>query len=267
MRTRHIILLGIGAASLIAYAFEGTWATRRAALAHQDEVIQRVLDDSKATDDALVGYNGLIVYREAHFKHGSASYWAQPPGHLEFADWRKLHPIPSIPYVHDSATVASAWELGGVAASLLYVLLFVRLTSADRRNGTKTLNRSGIDWTKAGTCLVAGALIVGIGVPSLRRANARENLDEIEDNLRRIDAAAVQAWMETSMAEGAEFPRSSLDGSSGSAYIEWPTGPVPGEYEVTVIGAKATFNGGSKGALTANQWEKTCRNDPTSCGL
>lgn len=75
--------------------------------------------------------------------------------------------------------------------------------------------------------------------------------------------------MEQSVGCGARETRSMVDGSTGTTpYIEkWPTGPVPGNYEIRFDCVKATFDGGNRGALNADEWERECSADPTECGL
>jgi len=87
-------------------------------------------------------------------------------------------------------------------------------------------------------------------------------------NLKQIDSAVQQWAMEANQAQGAAVVQSNLDGTGGTtAYLAWPNGPVAGTYAVSTVGANATFNGGSKGAMDAPTWQTTCTADPSTCGL
>ncbi|HLK13751.1 MAG TPA: prepilin-type N-terminal cleavage/methylation domain-containing protein [Fimbriimonadaceae bacterium] len=116
--------------------------------------------------------------------------------------------------------------------------------------------------------LIIGILLA-IAVPNFVRARASSRLKAIESNLKQIDSAQTQWAMEQNKATGNAVTQGDLDGTGGSGakYLTWPTGPVSGTYAVTVVGANATFDGGSKGAMDEPTWDATCASDPSSCGL
>jgi hypothetical protein len=265
------MFLSVGLLGCGIYIFEAARSTHKEVLAHQDELLQNAMSEADLSGARLEQFNRLFEARETHFIHGSPEYWAQPPGHLDFYEWNRLGAIPQLICTHDPDAVAARWSCIGMSACAIYAsIVFGLFWSARKRSpinsGVKPQRRL---LRNAGAYFGVGAIIAGIGVPNLRRTIAQDHLDEIIENLKRIDQAAVWAWMESSQSEGAPTSRSELDGEFGAAYkyIDWPAGPVPGVYEVSVIGAKATFNGGLNGRLNAAQWESTCRQYPISCGL
>ena len=118
------------------------------------------------------------------------------------------------------------------------------------------------------TLAITGILLT-VAVPGYRRHRATVRLNEIEDNLRRVNAADSQLFMELAQSRGLHPDRSMLDGTGGNAaYLVWPKGPVTGEYAPGTCGGRsATLDGGSKGEMTLTEWENTCRADPMSRGL
>ena len=115
--------------------------------------------------------------------------------------------------------------------------------------------------------LIIGILLA-IAVPNFVRARASSRLKSVMANLKQIDSATEQWAMEANKAQGDAVAQSNLDGTGGTtAYLAWPSGPVGGTYAVTVVGASATFDGGSKGAMDEPTWEATCGADPGTCGL
>ncbi|HLK13750.1 MAG TPA: type II secretion system protein [Fimbriimonadaceae bacterium] len=115
--------------------------------------------------------------------------------------------------------------------------------------------------------LVIG-ILVAIAVPNFFRARGTARLQKIVANLRAIDTA-VQEWaMTENKIIGAPVLRSNLDGTGGTApYLGWPKDPIAGTYAVTVVGAPATFDGGSLGPMSGDEWRTTCSTDPSVCGL
>ena len=111
-------------------------------------------------------------------------------------------------------------------------------------------------------------ILMAIAAPSLVRARASSRLQTIVSNLRLIDRAVDEWCMSQNQPEGAAVLRSNLDGTGGqTSYLAWPRGPIPGTYGVTTVGAPATFDGGSLGAMDAGTWRATCHTDPAVCGL
>src|ERR1022692_1316449 len=110
--------------------------------------------------------------------------------------------------------------------------------------------------------MVVGILLA-IAVPNFIRARGTTRLQAIVSNLRQIDTAVRQWGMTQDQITGAPVLQSNLDGTGGTvAYLVWPVGPVPGTYDVTILGANATFNGGALGAMDADTWRITCNTDP-----
>lgn len=102
---------------------------------------------------------------------------------------------------------------------------------------------------------------------------AQDRLDTIVRNLAEIDVAANQ-WRHDH--QDAAVIQSDIDGSRGTGkYIQWPTGPVAGDYEIGrqistpehTTPIIATYNGGSKGTMNRAEWLATCSDNPVGCGL
>ena len=109
--------------------------------------------------------------------------------------------------------------------------------------------------------LIIGILLA-IAVPNFVRARASSRLKSVVANLKQIDSA-VQQWASRKQTEASGscgYASQPVDGTAGgtTAYLAWPTGPVAGNYAVSTVGATATFDGGSKGAMDSTGWQTTC---------
>jgi prepilin-type N-terminal cleavage/methylation domain-containing protein len=112
-------------------------------------------------------------------------------------------------------------------------------------------------------------ILIAIAVPNYTHARGTSRLRAIVKNLKEIDYAKYTWAMDANQSADAPVLQSNLDGTggTGSSYLLWPSGPVPGSYAVTTVDADTTFNGGTKGAMNWAQWQATCSVDPLSCGL
>jgi type II secretory pathway pseudopilin PulG len=100
--------------------------------------------------------------------------------------------------------------------------------------------------------LVVGVLLA-VAVPNFLKNRRTSRLETIVANLRLIEAAQEQCAMDLPMyAQYPLCPREDLIGPDENYLLEWPTGPVDGEYIENSIGTNATFRGKDSHAWKAD---------------